>query len=416
MRIGLKAGLAPCDLTYCTNIHPGETWPDIDTALRTYLPRVKSLVAVKQPFGVGLRMSATALPALLDDEATLTAFRGFLRDNGLYVFTINGFPYGNFHGSRVKESVYHPDWRHPARLAYTDGLARLLAALLAGEPEEIEGSISTVPGGFAPDIRSDGDRAEIAAAILRHAATLVELHRRCGRVITLAIEPEPCCLLDTAASTIAFFRDHLFSPASIRDFGGVTGLSKAAAEEGLRRHIGICLDACHMAVEFDEPIAAVASFTGAGIRIAKLQASAGLRLPEATPEARAALAAFADDIYLHQVVTRDRAGRMRRFIDLDQALAAPSRDDEEWRVHFHVPVFAEDMLAGHRGTFTTTSAELAALLQRQRQQPFTRHVEIETYTWDVVPATLRGSDIVHDIAREITWVLRHLGHPLSAPR
>ena len=38
----------------------------------------------------------------------------------------------------------------------------------------------------------------------------------------------------------------------------------------------------------------------------------------------------------------------------------------------------------------------------------TSHVEIETYTFDVLPKALHPGDVVKSIAREYEWVQRHL--------
>src|SRR4051794_27379142 len=183
-----------CHLTYCTNIHAGETWPDIRANLESFLPPIKRQVSPEAPMGVGLRLSGIAADALAEPEA-LDEFRAFLARENLYVFTINAFPYGPFHGRRVKEDVYQPDWLAPERLRYTDRAAEILATLL---PKGMVGSVSTVPGTFkaVAAARPDAARA-MADALARHVATLVSLRRRTGREIVLALEPEPCCFLET---------------------------------------------------------------------------------------------------------------------------------------------------------------------------------------------------------------------------
>ncbi len=391
-------------LTYCTNIHPGETWAEVRRNVDEHVTAVKALVAPTQRFGVGLRLSAAAAESL-DQPATLAGFRGALQAAGLYVFTINGFPFGTFHGIPVKEQVYRPDWLEDERVAYTDRLAHILAALLP-EGEGLEGSISTVPGCFRP--RGAGPRApaEIAGRLLRSALTLWRL-REAGRpTIALALEPEPECLLETTRDAIRFFESHLFSRAAVEAFSRESGLGAAASEEALRRHLGVCLDACHAAVEFEDPIEAVDSLERAGIRIAKLQVSAGLKISRPDARALASLARFAEGVYLHQVVIR-RGSDLERVLDLPMALAAASRGDQEvgdeWRVHFHVPLFRDRL-----GPFENTQEFLVRLLQRHRDRPFTQHVEVETYTWDVLPEEYRSEPVVGAIARELSWTSAHL--------
>lgn len=399
MRIGNGAG---GHLTYCTNIHPGESWPEVRANLHRYLPEVKRLVAPDRAFGVGLRLSAAAAEAL-EDPAARADLKRFLADHDLYVFTINGFPYGTFHGVPVKEEVYQPDWRDEARLGYTNRLADLLAELLPDDPG-LAGSVSTVPGTFRPLGGTPGAVERIAAQMIRHAAHLVELHRRTGRVVALAVEPEPCCLLETVDETVRFFEDHLFRRAGAAQLAAATGLSADAAADALRRHLGVCLDLCHAAVEFEDVDDMVDRLRAAGIEVPKMQLSAGLRLAGVTDRTAERLRPFADRVYLHQVVERGPAG-LTRYLDLPQALAglAANGGEREWRVHFHVPIFLEQL-----GEFASTQPFLRAALARHRRDPIAPHLEVETYTWDVLPERYRTVDRVTAIARELDWVKQQL--------
>ena len=392
----LRAAGAP-HLTYCTNIHPGETWAEVRANLARYTTAVKAEVAPDVPFGVGLRLSARAAEELAA-PAALDELRAFLAAEGLYVFTINGFPHGTFHGAAVKEQVYLPDWLDDRRLAYTDRLATLLAALL---PDGVEGSVSTVPGAFKPRVRSHDDAAAMADRMLRHAGTLHALRERTGRTITLALEPEPCCHLETIAETVAFFETHLFSTAAVARAAALTGLATTAAAVVLRRHLTVCLDACHMAVEFEEAGATLDALARAGIRVGKIQVSAGLDV-HLTGATRAALEPFAEGVYLHQVVERGANG-LQRWVDLPEALAAAGDGARDWRIHFHVPLFREQL-----GPFHNTQPWLRALLDVVRTTPVSPHLEVETYTWDVLPAEFRQEPIVTAIARELRWVRERL--------
>lgn len=390
-------------LTYCTNIHPGETWSEIRRNLERYVLRVKENIAPSEPFGLGLRLSARAAEALSHHEE-LEAFQGFLDAHNLYVFTINGFPYGAFHGTRVKEQVYLPDWRDEERLTYTDTLACLLARLLPPDPE-VTGSISTVPGGFKPRIRSDEDIKRMVEVIVRHVATLHRLHETTGRVITLALEPEPHCFLETIAETALFFRDQLFGSSAVDACTRQTGLNRADSEQALRRHLGVCFDTCHAAVEFEDPVQSVEVLHSTGIRIAKIQLSAGLRIPKLATPALDALTAFSEGIYLHQVVERCN-GVQSSYLDLPDALSASQgnvKPNCEWRIHFHVPIFLKNM-----GLFHNTQDFLERVLAVQADNPFTDHLEVETYTWEVLPEGYVDMDIVSAITRELTWVIERM--------
>jgi sugar phosphate isomerase/epimerase len=396
VRLDAPAG---AHLTYCTNIHPGESWSEVENALRTHVAGVKALVRPGAPFGVGLRLSARAAGEL-ESAGALEKARAELDDAGLYVFTLNGFPYGDFHGTRVKERVYRPDWLEDERVRYTASLARVLAGLL---PEGTEGSISTVPGCFSERAERDAPR-KIAQAVALSAAELVRIERETGTFVALALEPEPACLLETTDDAIAFFEHELLSLEVTRGFARTVDVSPSEAERILRRHVGVCLDACHASVEFERPVMALQKLRSAGIAVPKIQLSAGLRLPSATPEALEKLRAFDDGVYFHQTVVRIREERegssrnLRRFVDLPDALAvARELTFAEWRVHFHVPIFHDRL-----GAFSSTAEDLRELLVLATE--LSSHLEVETYTFDVLPPEFRDRPVTEAIAAELAWV------------
>jgi sugar phosphate isomerase/epimerase len=396
-------------LTYCTNIHPGESLAEVRAVVEGHVPRVRERLGVVGPFGVGLRLSARAAEEL-SREGALQDFRALLAKHDLYVFTINGFPYGAFHGERVKESVYRPDWREDERVVYSDRLARILAELL---PDGVDGSISTVPGAFAPRVAEPDAMDQIRSRLVQHAAALFRLREDTGRVVELALEPEPACLLETSSDAVRFFTEYVFAETSVRELAALTGLPRAAAHDFLRRHLGVCLDACHFAVAFEDAGAVVSAFDHAGIRIGKVQITTALTADFAgTPDDGVTLAAlrrFADPVYFHQVVTRSAAG-LAHYVDLPDALAAATArgvPESEWRIHFHVPVFCDRL-----DVFGSTQPFLRDLLAIAARRPVSAHLEVETYTWDVLPPEHRILSVDHAIARELEFSLSCLrgGH------
>jgi len=366
--------IAGSHLTYCTNIHPGESWPEVRANLERHVVAVKQRVCPDAAFGIGLRLSARAAHELAA-PGELAALRRFLAEHDLYVFTINGFPHGAFHATPVKADVYRPDWLEDERLAYTNLLGDLLAQLL---PDGVHGTISTVPGCFRA--RADHDApARMATRIRAAAAHLDTIFRRTGKRITLALEPEPCCAIETIAEAITFFTHHLRGVA----------------------HVGLCLDACHAAVEFEDLDVALGALFAANVEVAKVQLSAGLRVLPADVAARRALARFAEGVYLHQVVARHGDG-LTRYVDLPDALAANAPADE-WRIHFHVPIFRDEL-----GAFASTQPFLIDLLALHRASPLSTQLEVETYTWDVLPAEFRDQPIADAVARELAWVIERI--------
>jgi sugar phosphate isomerase/epimerase len=358
-------------LTYCTNIHPAESWTETLANVRRYVPTVKAAVAPERPFPIGLRLSGRAA-AEADAEAA-AAFAGWCRENGCFVTTVNGFPHGAFHHVVVKEAVYLPDWRHPQRLAYTRRLAELLAGWL---PPGKRGSISTVPIGFRKTVGSG--ELPVALANLRRALEYLEqLAQATGKEISLAIEAEPGCLLETTGDLVEFFaRLHL--------------------PEHLRPFLTVCYDCCHQALQFENPAESLAQLAAHEIRIGHVQVSSALALaqPDLSPMRR-----FVEPCYLHQTVGRRSDGSLIRFDDLDQALAAAPTEIAgvaEWRIHFHVPVFLDQH--GDGATTQTFLREILPLF------PADLPLEVETYTWTVLPPELRKAEVTESIIREIKWV------------
>ena len=387
-------------LTYCTNIHAGQSWQDIRASLDEYVPAIKSTVAQSQPMGIGLRLSGEAAAVARQPEA-LASFRDQLSALGAYVFTINAFPFGPFHGVRVKEDVYLPDWRDRERVAFTANSAAVLAGIL---PDGIEGSISTVPGAFKPNGRSSEAVAAMARNLMMAVADLVDLKRRTGKHIALALEPEPCCFLETTDESIAFFEGALLKPETLDMLGGITGVGRSEAEILLRRHLGICYDVCHGSVEYEDTVAALDRLLAAGIAIPKIQLSAAMRIPAMTKGLIDAVMRYNDGVYLHQSIVR-RGDSLSRHVDLPDAVTAfgEGQADGEWRIHCHVPVFLADL-----GEISSTRSDLVATLAALRQRTRSSHLEVETYTWDVLPDNVRTGSKSADIAREIAFCRQEL--------
>ena len=377
------------DLTYCSNIHAGESWPEVRDALASVLPQVRRHLGVAGPLAIGLRLSARAAEEL-EEPAAFDAFLAFLRDGDYYVPTINGFPFGAFHKERVKEHVYLPDWRDRQRVDYSNRLANVFAMLLK-DRGIAEGSISTAPGAFKGHLHSPEDAAAIAVRILEHAEHLVSLRKNTGVTVVLALEPEPACFIETTHEAVAFFTQYLFDDGFVRTGSRLT-------VDDVRRHVGVCFDACHMAVEFEDHAASLAALDRAGIRVPKFQISSALRITDPSPGSagRRAIEKFADGVYLHQVVARSERGLVRH-VDLPDALSNDVNADE-WRIHFHVPIFLRVL-----GDLETTQPDLEAVLDLIKTRSDSPCLEVETYTWDVLPPEHRTSEVSEAIARELAW-------------
>ncbi len=397
-------------LTYCTNIHAGESWEEISASLDETVPvlRRKLELPEDQPFGIGLRLSAIAADSLAQ-PAVLQQFRAQLQSLGAYVFTINAFPYGPFHTVRVKEQVYLPDWRDAERLRYTRQCAMILSQLL---PDDVEGSISTVPGAYKSETQTADAQQQIVSQLIQAVAMLAQIEQETGKCIALALEPEPCCFLETMGETTAFFCGQLWIAENISSLAALLACTEAQANRLMRRHLGVCYDVCHAAVEFEDPVSAMQTLTELGIRIPKIQLSCALRIPAMQADLLSELRRFDDGVYLHQVVVSN-GDDLQRYTDLPAALAAyqAGHADGEWRVHCHVPIFwdSQEKSGSSLGsTLGSTRADLLTTLQALRRQGFSSHLEVETYTWDVLPAHLKNESKAHAIAHELSFIMKEL--------
>ena len=375
-------------LAYCTNIHRGGTWGETFDALKDNTPAVRERICPHGPFAIGLRLSRQAANELSGQKSILE-FQRWLEKNSCYVFTVNGFPYGRFHGTRVKEQVYAPDWTSPERLAYTNLLFDLLAKLL---PAGREGSVSTLPGSFKEFIRTGEQKKLIRENLWRCVGHVARLSQTSKKKLHLGLEPEPLCLLENSGETIQFF-EHL--------------RAERKNDPRLDEYLGVNYDTCHFAIEFEEPRAALNSLRAAGIKISKIHLSSALKTA-ATPEARADLKKFADDVYLHQVVACDANGKLQYFRDLPDALNSKfeirNSKFPEWRIHFHVPLHAPAA-----PPFENTSDHLLGTLDWLAGNPkLCSHLEMETYTWEVLPPELKSRSVVEQLAAEYRWTLARL--------
>lgn len=395
-------------LTYCTNIHPGETWAEVFASLRTYVLPVKERVSPDAPFALGLRLSDAASRELVQPEP-LAEFKAWLARHQLYVPIINGFPFGSFHGEAVKDDVHRPDWTTPARLEYTKRLAQVLAGLL---PQGLEGGISTSPLSYKPWLAGREEQTEaVLQASTRHLAALVEelviLRRQTGRLIHLDIEPEPDGLLENSAEFIAYYEQYLLPQVS-RHLQQQLELNSEAATQAVYEHVQLCYDVCHFALVYEEPALVFERLAAKNIKLGRVQISAALKadLPlemEEREEFNQQFEAFAESTYLHQVLVRNQDESITHYPDLPAALPHIMEEQaREWRSHFHVPVF----LACYN-RLQSTQSEILKVLRALAAQPITSYLEVETYTWEVLPPDIK-QDLVSSIARELEWVQQRL--------
>ncbi len=382
----------------------GEDWQQVFANLQQYVPTLKTRLAPTIPFGIGLRLSNMAAQQLLERD-NLPQFQSWLTEQNLYVFTLNGFPYGGFHRQTVKAQVYAPDWFERLRLDYTLRLAKILATLL---PENMDGGISTVPLSYKPWWTDQQTREAIlensSINLALAVAELTRIQDETGKLLHIDLEPELDGLIENAAEVIDFFHNWLL-PIGRNYLAKYLRISQDAAEARLLEHVRICYDTCHFAVEYEEPASVFQQFKAAGIQIGKIQISAAVKVVipdnlQALNRVDERLRPFAESTYLHQVIARRADGTFYHHRDLERALPYLEQSTgQEWRIHFHVPIFIRDYQV-----FQSTQNDIVTVLHFLKDNPVCQHLEIETYTWDVLPPELK-TDVLTSIEREYEWVL-----------
>jgi sugar phosphate isomerase/epimerase len=402
----IKPGLL--DLTYCTNIHPGESWSEVRSNLETHTVGLKNLISPHESFGVGLRLSAVAAEELLRGSE-LTKLKTFLDEHHLYISLLNGFPYGAFNCGVVKSDVFAPDWRDEARARYTLNLLEILQFIL---PPGVDGGISTMPLSYKPWMKSSDSESDdwqkITKNLIQVAEALVRVRRETGHMIHLDIEPEPDGLVENTAELIQFF-EGVLSDTGVPLLARALDISLQESRNHIFDHIRVCFDTCHLSVEYEDPIDSLRRLQDHGIHIGRIQVSSALHVhfneaAEQQEKILTQLEPFAESMYLHQVIERESNASLRHYPDLDDALVAgQAASAREWRIHYHVPLFTEQY--GSLSSNQQTNREVLAAVAKSE---ITSHLEIETYTWDVLPPALK-MDLLPSIAREYQWVMNELG-------
>lgn len=375
-------------LAYCTNIHRGEGWNETFHGLNEYTLKVKEKVSQSDPFAIGLRLGYKAALELSETgSGNLDEFIKWLDHNNCYIFSINGFPYGQFHGSRVKEQVYSPDWTFDSRVEYTNLLFDILAEIL---PSGMSGSVSTLPGSFKEFIQDDTQQGNVIIENLarcgKHINDLIE---KTGKDLHLGLEPEPLGWFENTPETLSFFKR--FRNIHGDEFDNV---------------IGVNYDTCHLAIEYENAKESLLLLKNNNIKISKIHLSSALKL-KPNQQTVDSLKEYQDDVYLHQVIAKLQNGDLIRFKDLPDAIEnflKGNCNDDEWRVHFHIPLHASpDSL------FDDTRDHIKDTLSVLSSDPeMCKHLEMETYTWEVLPNSMQSNSVVDQLSLEYDWTLNSL--------
>lgn len=395
-------------LTYCTNIHPGESWEEIFGNLQTYTLRVKEELSPNKPFGIGLRLSQKSASVLLENN-NLSDFKNWLNNNELYIFTMNGFPYGEFHNTVIKDQVHTPDWTTEDRVNYTIDLMKILAFLL---PENMEGSVSTSPLSykywFSKTKETNATTKKACDALIQVALQLIEIKNTTGKLLHLDLEPEPDGFLENTQEVMDFYNNYLLKDG-ISIIQKNLSCSVTQAKTHILSHIQVCYDVCHFALAYEKPKFVISSLENEGIKIGKIQISAAIKCKKSDSVSietqQACLTQFDEPTYLHQSVVKLQNDDLVHFPDLAEGIELmASPNFKELRTHFHVPIFVENFQV-----LESTQDEIIEALKLWKTNKYSNHLEVETYTWGVLPDHLQ-TDITSSVVRELEWVIHQLSN------
>lgn len=393
-------------LSYCTNIHPGESWELIFKNLEEYCVSIKKRISPDMPFGIGLRLSNQATIELLSN-GNLLKFKKWLIKNRLYVFTINGFPYGDFHNVVIKDKVHLPDWASIERLNYTKRLFSILCGIL---PDNIEGSISTSPISYKHWFTNKDDliviKKKATSNLIEVVEQLVRIYNSTGKIMHLNIEPEPDGLIENIDEYIVFYEEYLLKEGALF-LSLKLSCSLFQAQDYVRNHIQLCYDICHFAVAFENCEEILKKMQNHNLKIGKLQISAALKYDHSNnvkiSNVQKWLKVFEEPTYLHQAIIKTSEGELIKFRDLEKAIdAIDNINFTQLRTHFHVPIFIDKF-----ELLQSTQDEVIYVLESWSKNQFTKHLEVETYTWQLLPFNLQAS-LKESIERELEWVINKI--------
>jgi hypothetical protein len=352
-------------LGYCTNVHSGDSFTEVISNLKTYASKVQQ--NLQTPLGVGLWLSET-----VSREVDIALLKDTLQQYNLKVFTLNGFPFSNFHQDIVQHNVYKPNWSKEARLDYTLRLAGILSSITTQK----EAGISTLPLGWKDDSFSNED---CAMQLTKCITALEAIEQQTGKCIHLDIETEPGCRLQRSNELCDFFAS---------SFGD---------DEQARRYIRVCHDTCHAAVMREGAKSCIDNYKNAGLEIGKVQLSSAIEFE--IEENNEASFILGEQKYLHQTSLKNAKEVLyfENFTDVPSEVSVGN-----CRVHFHVPI--------HKRTFGelhTTQIDLQNSIPILKEAGATDW-EVETYTWSVMPEELQEDELVASITKELAWASKQI--------
>ncbi|MDP7006449.1 MAG: metabolite traffic protein EboE [Phycisphaerales bacterium] len=352
-------------LGYCTNVHSGNSFFDVIENLKKYSSAVQE--NFQKPLGIGLWLSDKA-----SQEVDTELLEDILQEHNLEVFTLNGFPFSDFHQDIVKHRVYKPNWSEEPRLDYTVQLANILSKIIKNK----EAGISTLPLGWNSASFENRDCIQLLETCVE---ALEEIEQQTEKCIHLDIETEPGCRLQTSEDLCNFINKY---------FGD---------SERIRRYIRICHDTCHSVVMRENVHDCITNYKNAGLSIGKVQLSSAIEIDfngASSQKLLSDITSISEPRYLHQTSV---------FLDgntkfYDNITDIPKDNPSGvWRVHFHVPIHLDRV-----GELCTTQNELKSSISALKEAGATTW-EVETYTWDVAPNSMKDVELVDSIVKELRW-------------
>ncbi|MDT5039958.1 MAG: hypothetical protein QOE51_943 [Actinoplanes sp.] len=355
-------------LSHGANLRPARDLEAVVAQLDTYAAAIRARLGV-DTLGVSLWLPPSLAAALAVNARARTRLRAELDARGLEVVTLSGVPYAEGGDEGSATARYVPDWSSPDRLEYTLDLARILVDLL---PEDaVRGDVTTV--GIGRRAGWDAAKEKKCAQVLgRLSGGLAEVAWHTGRAVRVGFQPEPGCVMDDTASTIA-------------------ALARVDKDR-----IGVCLDLANLACTWRDPAEVLDQFAAAGVQIIRVQVAAALEVGNPV-QAAETLRGYVEADHLHQVTTAEGG-----YVD-DLAQALGEFPPGPWRVRYHQPLHVRPVapLAATTGVWRSALAHLMG-----GDGPSTEYLDIEN---EVRPVDAEG------ITAELTYLKNELSGLGLAP-
>jgi hypothetical protein len=383
------------DLSYCTNIHFGESWEEVFYILKFHSRKLRNAFLKMDQFGIGLRLSNSSI-INLSKSSFFFDFLFWLKINNFYIKSVNGFPYSFFGSNYIKDNVYLPDWSNFKRYIYSRRIIILFSNFLN---KNNFGGISTLPLSYKYFFCNYSYNNLYIKSIKYLYSLLIllnDIYVNNKIFIHLDIEPEPDCVVSNTLDYINFFKKWLLDRI-------ILYFLKKKIHMFILNYFRICFDICHSSVEFESICQSFNSIFLFNIKFGKFQISSSLKIDKMNFYNSYVFSYLPETPYIHQVYGKTFYDNIITYKDISLAhILLYKKKIVEYRIHYHVPIFFDKY-----EIFESTQQYIIEFFKLLKKRNAFYIFEIETYTFDILPCYLK-LNILYSLKREYDWVIKNL--------